>query len=66
MHIHDFFFRNFRNALNTASGKASQSPSRIATPKKYNIAPSTTPVSRPRTPNKVVHNTPKKNYPTTK
>jgi hypothetical protein len=39
--------------------KKQQSPSRLTTPKKYGIAPSTTPVSRPRTPSKP-HNTPKK------
>ncbi|XP_055322879.1 myb-like protein A isoform X3 [Sitodiplosis mosellana] len=46
----------------TAASKSSPSPSRIATPKKVNIAPSTTPVSRPRTPSKL-YNTPKKTSP---
>lgn len=53
------FLHSFRS---TASTKSSPSPSRIATPKKVNIAPSTTPVSRPRTPSKL-YNTPKKTSP---
>lgn len=53
--IQNFIFR----MCPTPAAKQQPSPSRLATPKKYGIAPSTTPVSRPRTPSKP-HNTPKK------
>ncbi|XP_031620061.1 uncharacterized protein DDB_G0283357 isoform X2 [Contarinia nasturtii] len=51
-----------KSSATSAANKSSPSPSRIATPKKVNIAPSTTPVSRPRTPSKL-YNTPKKTSP---
>lgn len=55
---------NFRSNTSPAL-KTQPSPSRMVAPKKIGIAPSTTPVSRPRTPSKP-HNTPKKTSPTTK
>lgn len=58
----------YRHTVPSATSKALQSPSRMATPKKYSVATTATvnasaaPASRPRTPSKP-HNTPKKTAP---